>query len=145
MFHSSIHLFKAKKPIPKYSWIVQRPWTVQSPTFTRPPQMDFDAWLYLKPHPLSSSSSSSSSFPQLAVAAQDIKFAFNAYNFVRVCRFYGVTNCSVIGSCQTSTPPMDISARGNRIFYLNCQVNTPLMQDHESDGKKIELTIRLPV
>lgn len=137
---------KPPKPPSPYSWIVQRPWNPQSASYVRPPEYDFDGWLYLKPHPQRQQGKfqedfSSFLFPQLAVAAEDIKFAFNAYNLIRVCRFYGVGSCTATTACANTTPPLDIAARGNRIFHMNCQVSTPLMKSTDGGGVvKVGLT-----
>ena len=58
--------------------------------------------------------------PRVVVAAEGIKFAYNAWQLVRTCAFFGAARPAVLRSVADTTPTMDIAVRGNRLFHMNC-------------------------
>lgn len=87
---------------------------------------DFDAWAYSIDWP-----QRRSVLPLLNVislAVEDIKFAYNAWSLLRLAMFYGVGRPKVLSDLVNTTPSMDISLGGNRLFYLHARVGEPLSE-----------------
>ena len=86
-------------------------------------QYDFEAWLYHVPYP----PCAESAFPTLRACAEDIRFAFNAYNLIRACLYFGMPRPTLLKRAASCTPSLDIAMRGNRLFHSNCYIDTPLL------------------
>nr|CCC89432.1 unnamed protein product [Trypanosoma congolense IL3000] len=85
---------------------------------------DFDAWAYSINWPQTSASLPLLGFASLTV--EDIKFAYNAWCFLRLAMFYGTEQPKVLSKLVGCTPSMDIIHGGNRLFYMHAQVGGQL-------------------
>lgn len=95
---------------------------------------DFDAWAYHLVWPQSSTDLPLFGTVQLTV--EDFKFAYNAWNLLRLSLFYGTGYPHVMSSLSSTTPSMAPSRSSNNIFYRNAKVNCSL----DSLRTKIALT-----
>jgi hypothetical protein len=64
---------------------------------------------------------------ECALVADDIKFAFNAWNFLRLSLFFGCRpQPRVLSALTRTTPSMDVAFRGNRVFHMMSEVKAKL-------------------
>jgi hypothetical protein len=64
--------------------------------------------------------------PNCSLVAEDIKFAFNAWCLLRLGMYFGTQPPRVLSGMHNTTPSMHIALRGNRVFYMHCEVNAEL-------------------
>ena len=90
---------------------------------------DFDAWML---HMSWSQSQHDLPLYRLGIMVEDFKFAFNAWCLLRLCCFYGTAHPSILSLLSHVTPTMHIGHRGNRLFYLHCNVGTGIQRGFRS-------------
>ncbi|CCW62668.1 unnamed protein product [Phytomonas sp. EM1] len=99
---------------------------------------DFDAWSYSIFWP-----QMREELPLLDIVnstVEDIKFAYNAWSLLRLNMFFGMRHPTVLSGLVNTRPSMDITCRGNRIFYEHATVNGSL----SSNRIKVALTLPGP-